>query len=97
VSVKFVIYVLQDYVPYATHPALLYVKLASVVPVYNSLENAHATLGFLHQIMLAHLVEPSAQGAIRLENVWDAQIREEILQTTATAQLGFMKVADLRV
>jgi hypothetical protein len=97
VSVKFVLYVLPNCVPYATHPALPSAKIVSVVPVYNSLENAHATLGFLHQIMLAHLVEPSAQGAIRLENAWDAQIRDEILQTTVTAQLGFMKVADLRV
>jgi hypothetical protein len=97
VSAKFVLYALPDCVPYATHPALPSAKLVSVVPVYNSLENAHATLGFLHQIILARLVEPSVQDAIRLENVWDAQIREEILQTTATAQLGFMKVVDLHV
>ncbi len=83
--------------PYATHPALQSAKIVSPEPVYNLLESALATQDFLHQIILAHRVEPSVPDVTQLENVWDVQIREEIPQKTAIAQTDFMKVEDLRV
>lgn len=66
-------------------------------PPYNLQESVHATLGFLLQTIVAHLVEPSALDVTQLESVWDALTQEETQQKTVIARMDFTRVEGLHV